>query len=217
MIKTELTTSAQLSLITFVLSVFSSIIMIWFGLEKYKTENLIAGIFFIYISLANLFQYFIWTDINDFTWSGNTIMSQISALFIYTQPVVLYIIKLAIIQPPNFNWIYATIESAFLLYALYCFSNYMKLQKTKASFPDKTTGLLEWSWLHYIDFIVYFSFFIFSIFIYVDFRYAILASIWLFSILDLSYFIVPNYFGALYCLIAGGSPLGILLWQRLFI
>jgi hypothetical protein len=217
MTETNLTASAHFSLITFILSVISSIILIKFGLNKYKTENLIAGIFFIYISLANVFQYFILDDINDLVWSGNTIMSQISAIFIYTQPVVLYIIKLAVIQPASFNWIYASIEALFLLYALYCFNNYSKLQTIKASFLDKTSGLLEWSWLHYIDFIVYFSFFIFSIFIYIDFRYAILASIWLFSIIDLSYFIVPNYFGALYCIIAGLSPLGVLLWQIMFL
>jgi hypothetical protein len=208
--------NATICVITFILSVGSSIILINYGLEKYKMENLIAGLFFIYISLMNIFQYFIYTDINDLVWNGNTIISQLSALFIYTQPVVLYLLKLLILRPPTFNWIYAVMESMFLLYAIYCFRNYTVLQKQKSSFIDKTTGLFEWSWLNYIDFIIYFSFMIFSIFIYVDFRYAILASIWLFSILDLSYFIVPNYYGVLYYFIAGISPILVLLWQLWF-
>jgi hypothetical protein len=212
----EMNNNANMCVAIFVISVISSLILINYGLEKYKIENLIAGIFFIYLSLMNLFQYFVWTDINDLVWNGNSVISQITAFFIYTQPVVLYLLKLFIVQPTAFNWIYAVIELMFLSYAIFCFRNYSILQKQKSSFPDKKTGLFEWSWFNYIDFIIYFSFMIFSIFIYVDFRYAILACIWLFSILDLSYLVVPNYYGALYYVIAAISPILVLLWQWIF-
>lgn len=208
--------NANISIMTFVISAISSVILIKYGLDKYKTENLIAGIFFIYISLMQLFEFFIWSDINDLIWGGNLIASQISALFIFTQPIVLYILKLLIIRPTPFNWAYAVIEVLFFIYVLYCFNNFMVLQKQKSCYPDKTTGLLNWSWLNYMDYIIFFSVFIFSIFIYIDFRYAIIASLWLFSILDLSYFIVPKYYGMLFCFIAGLSPLFMLAWQILF-
>jgi hypothetical protein len=208
--------NANVSIITFIISAISSIILIKYGLDKYKTENLIAGIFFIYISVMQLFEFFIWSDINDIIWGGNLIASQISSLFIFTQPIVLYIIKLIIIQPKQFNWAYAIIELLFFIYVLYCFKNYILLEKQKSCYPDKTTGLLTWSWLNYMDYIIYFSVFIFSIFIYIDFRYAIIASLWLFSILDLSYFIVPKHYGMLFCFIAGCSPILMLVWQLLF-
>jgi hypothetical protein len=208
--------NAEISILTFAISAFSSIVLIKYGLDKYKTENLIAGIFFIYISLMQLFEYFIWSDINDIIWGGNLIASKISALFIFTQPIVLYILKLIIIQPPKINWVYAIIEILFFIYVLYCFNNFMVLQKQKSCYPDKNTGLLVWSWLNYIDYIIYFSVFIFSIFIYIDFRYAIISAIWLFSILDLSYFIVPKDYGMLYCFVAGISPILMLFWQIFF-
>ena len=163
--------NANISIVTFIISAFSSIMLIKYGLEKYKTENLIAGIFFIYISIMQLFEYFIWSDINDLVWGGNLIASKLSALFIFTQPIVLYILKLLIIRPSTFNWSYAIIEILFFVYVIFCFNNFMVLQKQKSCYPDKNTGLLVWSWLNYMDYIIYFSVFIFSIFIYIDFRY----------------------------------------------
>jgi hypothetical protein len=208
--------NASVSIITFAISVFSSIVLIRYGLDKYKTENLIAGVFFIYISVMQLFEFFIWGDINNILTGTNAITSQISALFIFTQPIVLYFIKLIVVKPATFNWAYAVIEGLFFIYVMYCFKNYMELQKPKSCYVYKTTGLLNWSWLNYMDYIIYFSVFIFSIFIYIDFRYAIIAAIWLFSILDLGYWIVPKYYGALFCFIAGLSPIIMLVWQLLF-
>lgn len=208
--------NANISVITFVISVVSSLLLINYGLERYKKENMIAGLFFIYISFMQILEYFIWVDINDIKWGANNIASQISAIFIFTQPIVLYLLKLIVLQPPKFNWQYAGVEFIFLLYVLYCYKNYIVFQKQKSCFPDKTTGLLYWSWLNYIDYIIYFSVFVFSIFIYIDFRYAIICSLWLFSLIDLSYYMVPKYYGTLFCFTAGFSPLLFLLWQILF-
>lgn len=204
------------SIITFFISVFSSIILVKYGLDKYKKENLIACLFFIYMSLIQILEFFIWSDINDIIWDGNLISSKISAFFVFTQPVILYIIKLFVIQPNVFNWSYATIEILFFIYALYCFNNFLTLQKNKSSFPDNITGFLNWSWFNYMDYIIYFTIFILSIFIYIDFRFAIISCIWLFSILDLSYYIVPKNYGMLFCFITAFSPLFVLIWEILF-
>jgi len=208
--------NANISIATFAISVLSSIILIKYGLKKYEKENKVAGLFFIYISLMQIFEYFIWTDINDLYFNGNSIASQISALFIFTQPIILYFIKLFVYNPPTINWQYAFIESIFFIYVLFCYTKYQTTQQQKSCFPDKTTGLLNWSWINYMDYIIYFSVFVFSIFIYVDFRYAIISSLWLFSVLDLGYFITPKKYGALFCFTAGFSPLLFLLWQIFF-
>ena len=79
----------ELSMSSFIFGIITSILLIKYGDEKYKSENKAIGIFFIYISFAQLIEYLIWSDLECKTGS-NKFASQVGPLLINLQPVVFY-------------------------------------------------------------------------------------------------------------------------------
>ena len=57
--------NANASLSTFIFSIIGSIILIFFGNKKYHKENLLTGLLFIYVAFMQIFEYFMWIDLDD--------------------------------------------------------------------------------------------------------------------------------------------------------
>lgn len=81
--------SSKASIFTFIFSIISSIILIFYGNKKFKDENLISGLLMIYIAFMQIFDYFIWIYLNNEK-GYNKIASQLAAFFNYT-PTTCYI------------------------------------------------------------------------------------------------------------------------------
>ena len=57
--------SKKSSLLTFIIGVIGSLLLIFYGNKKYVKENLIAGLFFIFVSFMQFFDYLMWSDIDN--------------------------------------------------------------------------------------------------------------------------------------------------------
>lgn len=78
--------SKELSLVSFFSGVCLSLALIIYGSKKYKMQNLLIGIFIIYVSLMQLVDYFIWIDL-DCTKGYNKIASLLGYILNLTQPL----------------------------------------------------------------------------------------------------------------------------------
>jgi hypothetical protein len=77
----------KLSLTSFLFGIISSILLIYFGNTEYSNVNSAIGYFYIFISLVQLFEFFMWYDIE--CKSGfNSITTKIMPLMVYSQPLV---------------------------------------------------------------------------------------------------------------------------------
>ena len=90
--------SPSSSLFTFIIGTVFSIILINFGNPKYKLENMVFGIFFIFISAIQFMDFLFWIDLKNKI-GVNKIMSIIGPLLNAGQPTILYVIKNLVLKP----------------------------------------------------------------------------------------------------------------------
>jgi Na+/melibiose symporter-like transporter len=114
--------NAEVSLSSFIIGVISSICLIYYGNKKFQKENLSVGIFFIYVSMIQLLEYFIWIDLDNKK-GLNKIISIIFPVIICSQPVVFYIIK-SIIFNKSVLWINLLIIY-YILEAIFAYKSYL--------------------------------------------------------------------------------------------
>ena len=211
--------SAQSSAYNFVLGIVGSFLLIKYGNKKYSENNLIYGYFFIYIVIMQLFDLIFWLNQNPNS-KINNIFSHIAALFVYTQPTLLYLLKL-LIKKPNFNNNidkFYLIINIFYLYLVYEY--YGNFIRDKPIITLKKGNHLRWKWTQNNSYLLYFILFALNIFYLVesmsDIKYSIIVFILIFGSLLISSKIFKGYVGELWCYIASGGPLIMLLLSYLF-
>ena len=88
----------QVSLFTFVIGIIFSILLIYYGNDKYSLENKVIGIFFIFISFCLFMDFLFWIDLTN-KMGINRIATIVGPILNIGQPNILYIIKYIFYQP----------------------------------------------------------------------------------------------------------------------
>ena len=206
--------SAQSSAYNFIFGIVCSFLLIKYGNKKYSENNLIYGYFFIYIVFMQLFDLIFWLNQNPNS-KINNIFTHIAALFVYTQPTMLYLLKV-LIQKPNFN---NNIDKFYLLINLFylyvVYEYYSNFIKDKPIITLKKGNHLRWKLTQNNSYFLYFILFALNIFYLVeslsDIKYAIIVFILIFGSLLISSKLFEGYIGELWCYIATASPIFLLI------
>ena len=191
--------SAETSITTFVVSLIGSTSLIYYGNPKYKKENLIVGIFFMYVVFMQLLEYMMWIDLdNKRGW--NQIASIVSPIFIILQPLFLLILKIIIHGFENL-WVIG-LNIGYFAYELYSMIPYYYKEKM---ITEEDNGHLNWKWNKYFS-----QFFgvimTINIFASSPFFYALLFFISGFSMFLFSYKLDVIRYNSLWCWIVGFIP-----------
>lgn len=234
--------NAETSLLTFTIGIITSLLIIYKGNPKYEKENIIFGIFFIFISLIQFFDFLFWIDIHN-KYNINYYTTLIAPLINAGQPTILYIIKIIFLN--NYNDIIGTPYNLFflitnILYAIFLITNYVRFLnngelKTSIStgprrafsdadllesgttkeimIPNKTKHL-HWPWLKYFNNKPYYSImFALNIFYLTNFNY----SLFLFIITYFFLYLSVKYFkynaGELWCFFGAFIPLFLYIYS----
>ena len=210
--------SSKASIFTFIFSIISSIILIFYGNTKFKDENLISGLLMIYVAFMQIFDYFIWIDLNNEK-GYNKIASQLAAFFNYTQPLVIYIFSYIVYSLKysysisaqklivNFKKnIYIGLIN--LLYFIYFLINYYKFLNSKEVITYLKDGHLKWNWSKYFNIWFYLLLLLINLwFVFTNIKYLLIIIFFIFGTLIFSYIKFNNNIGELWCYIFAYFPL----------
>jgi len=203
--------NAEVSLTSFFVGVISSICLIYYGNKKFEKENLSTGIFFIYISFVQLFEYFIWTDIDN-NKGINKIISIILPVVVYLQPVVFYIIK-SIIFKQSFSLINVLLF-IYIIYGIFQYNSYLTNESLITKVKNK---VLHWKWIKYSIKNMYSILFAIVVFLYFNFYYALLLFILGIFLLIISHKIAIIDYDSIWCLLAAYIPIYMLIGSYLIL
>jgi hypothetical protein len=200
--------SASSSLLTFFIGVTGSLILIKYGNKKYKKENIVFGIFFIFIALIQLMDFCFWIDLKNKI-GLNHYITLIGPILNVGQPLILYLIKYLFFKPKinltilNTNTLYAYLNIGYLLYLLDVYSNF--LQKSKLT-TGTSHGHLLWPWIKFTNPYFYCITISLNFFYLTNFNYSFIAFIILFLLLILSWYYFNYNVGELWCFFGAFMP-----------
>ena len=201
--------NAEVSFLTFTIGLITSFLLIYKGNPKYKKENIIFGIFFIFISLIQFFDFLFWIDIDN-KYKINYYTTLIATIIKAGQPTILYLIKILFLEKSfltPYNLFFLTLN---ILYAIYLLSKYIKFLNggiLKTSISDKTNHL-KWPWLKYFQSKPYYLImFALNILYLTNFNYSLFLFIITYFFLFLSYTYFKYNAGELWCFFGAFIPL----------
>lgn len=148
--------SADLSLASLSFGIFSSLLLINFGSKESKETNKVIGYFFLFVTLMQLVEYFLWIDINCVNGFNKT-GALIGPILNHLQPIVLLIIATTFLEPANLISSSIVIP-ANILYLIYCAYQYIKYVSDESNLCVRTNDCehLDWSWKKNFNYLFYF-------------------------------------------------------------
>lgn len=204
--------SKKVSLISFLLFNVSSYLLI----KNIKTpSSLVIGIFFMYVSLMQVVDYFIWDDL-DCTKGFNKIISAIAPIILHLQPIILLSLIKYFLKPKNklFNQLFYPIVISYTSYTIYKYIEYLKSEPLCTSIHPKT-GHLLWKWTYHFNYLLYnLLFFLVFLFFYKN-KIISTALIYSYIVLTLSYFKFKEQMAELWCFLNSIVPFLVLLTGNL--
>lgn len=200
----------KISFITFLLGTIFSILLLNTH-NKYYFENKITGIFFIFISLIQLMEFFFWIDIKN-KYNINKIATIIGPLLNAGQPTILYIIKYLYSKPNVFTINNFPVALLNFFYLIYLIVKYIKFIKNGLLVTSSISihKHLIWPWLKYYNPYFYSILFAINIFYLFDVNYAIILFLLTFGLLYISNKFFKYNVGEMWCFFGSLMPLAML-------
>jgi len=205
--------SKNVSIITLTIGIISSILLYYFGNKKYNKENKIYSFFLFYVILMQLFDYIFWID-QDNKKNLNSIFSYIAPIFNYSQPTILYILKLYVNNieiKTYYDKFILLLNIFYVIISIFCYKNYIN---DKPVLTVKKGPHLNWKWTEHIS-VFYFLLFIINIFYKSVINYSIMAAFIVFFGLYISFKYTNIFIGEIWCLIASVGALFFLIGSYL--
>ena len=204
--------SKNLSLLSFIFGIASSLLLIFFGNKESSDTNKAIGYFFIFVSFMQFIEYLIWSDI-DCKKGLNMIGSVFGPIFNHLQPICILILctiflKSSYIIP---NKILIFINAIYLLYVVYEY--YIYIIKDRCIKKNKY-GHLDWIWKYNFNYIFYYVISFINIINFYKNINLIISVIVSYFLLVISIFEFHENIGELWCLMVTGIPLVNLFVQR---
>ena len=199
--------NAPVSFFTFTIGTIFSLLLITHGNKKYKKENIVFGIFFIFISLIQFMDFLFWIDIKN-KLGINKIVTLFGPILNVCQPMILYLIKVIYYKPDifslnNYNLLFTILNSLYLLYFGKMYTKFISNEQI----THVENGHLKWPWLKYSNPLYYLILFGLNAFYLTNLKYSFI----LFVITYFFLFISWKYFnystGELWCFFGSFIPL----------
>ena len=148
--------SKDLSLTSLIFGVFSSLSLIYFGNQQSSSTNKAIGYFFLFVTLMQLVEYFLWIDL-DCSNGFNKLGSLLGPILNHLQPIVLLVLANMFLQPANLIDTKILIP-ANILYAFYVCVEYIKYVSEPLNLCVGTNACehLDWSWKKDFNYTWYF-------------------------------------------------------------
>ena len=195
--------SSDSSLFTFITGIISSILLFYYGNKKYNKENLSFGLFFIYVSFMQLFDYLFWNDLDNKK-KINEKVTLIAPIFNYSQPSFLFIAKSFVFK--NFNLsLFSIINFIYLICISMNYYNFIINEKELITNVKKNH--LSWRWKKYLNIVFYLLLSTLNFFYLTQFKYSFIIYIFGLIALLLSYFYFNYHFGEIWCFFVVVIPL----------
>jgi hypothetical protein len=149
--------SRDLSLASLSFGIFSSLLLITYGDNSSILTNKTIGYFFLFVSLMQLVEYFLWIDI-DCTSGFNKIGSLLGPILNHLQPVVLLVIASIFLEPKNLIS-YSIVIPANILYLFYVSFKYYQYVSEPKNLCVRTNSCshLDWTWKKDFNYLFYFA------------------------------------------------------------
>lgn len=195
--------SPEVSFSTFLMGLGFSLLLIIYGNPKYAKENMVAGIFLIFIAGIQLMEFFFWIDLHNKI-GINKIATVVGSLFNVGQPLLIYCIKVLYLHPVLQLDLVTVLNLAYFLYLMYFYARFISQGVlTTTSIVD---GHLRWPWLKYSNPLFFLFMFNLNIFYLTDFGY----SFALFSVTTMFLLFTKIYFpynsAELWCFVSSSVP-----------
>ena len=198
----------KVSLLTFSIGTIFSLLLFYYGNNKFNIENKVSGIFLIFISAIQFMDFLFWIDINN-KLGINKITTVLGPFLNVCQPIILYVIKYIYYKPDIFTLTNYNLPVAILnlLYFLYFIVGYKKFITNSKLVTQPVNGHLKWPWLKYSNPYFYLILFAINIFYLFDLKYALLlfTTVYLFFFLSVKYFYY--HIGEMWCFFGSFTPL----------
>jgi hypothetical protein len=149
--------SKDLSLASLSFGIIASLSLICFGNEQSYLTNRAIGYFFLFVTLMQLVEYFLWIDI-DCVNGLNKVGALLGPIFNHLQPIVLLILANIYLQPANFissNIIIPT-NALYLFYVGYQYYKYVS-NTSNLCVKTNTYDHLDWTWKNDFNYTFYFA------------------------------------------------------------
>jgi len=208
--------SAKLSLTSFLVGIVSSVLLITYGNEESKKTNKAIGYFFMFVSLMQLIEYFMWKDLKCVNGLNKT-ASILGPLFNHLQPIVLLVLGYHYIDNGIVDKnIMLIINALFFGYVIKKYNPGLicttvnKLTRTDTETCD---AHLDWQWKYGFDYKIYHSVMLINAFQFIKNKNLMTSFILSYIIL---YFNILNKHnvGELWCFSVTGMPLINLFMQK---
>lgn len=149
--------SKDLSLSSLSFGIIASLMLLNFGNPQSANTNKAIGYFFLFVTLMQLVEYFLWIDI-DCSNGFNKLGSLLGPILNHLQPVVLLIVATIFLNPSNLIS-QSIVIPANVLYLIYSGYQYVKYLSTQTNLCVKTNECdhLDWTWKKDFNYIFYFA------------------------------------------------------------
>ncbi len=202
------------SITAFFTGIISSILLIMYGDQEYRFQNIVIGSIFIFVSFMQLFDYLMYIDPN--CKSGwNKIAGYVGPIFNAIQPLLLFAFIWLVEPDPQLRNLALVVNGTYLVYILYLYVNYVK-QGQVCSYVEN--GRLSWAW--YKSFgsnwnKLYGFVLIFNFILLMKYKYIITAGIIALLFFAVSFLKYRNHIGEWWCFFSNSIPLLILIIQKM--
>jgi hypothetical protein len=195
--------NSTISLIAFSSSMLFSILLIRYGNPIFSKENLVSGIFLMFVAGIQFMEFLFWIDLNNKI-GINRVATIIGSLFNIGQPILIYIIKVLVLSP-TFRLDYVTILNLlYLVHLLYVWSRF--LYNGQLTTSHISNGHLSWSWLKYANREFFLLMFAINIFYLTDFTYSLVMCSIVYAILAIAIVFFPRNVGEFWCFMSASVP-----------
>jgi hypothetical protein len=203
------------SIIAFLTGIISSIILMVFGDNRYKKENIGIGILFIFVSFMQLIDFFIWSDLNCKN-GMNKLAGYLGPIVLSLQIFTLFFIVLFSVSDLKIKIIVFSVNLLFTIYLINFYISYISKNDNVCSKYDNCRT--KWVWIndkqkYFVN--VYLFMIIFNtVFLFTEKYYIIFSLLVCISIL-ISLFNYRKHAGEFWCYFANSVPLILFTLQKL--
>ena len=192
--------SAKASLSAFIIGLIGAALLI----SKGDRNNISFGVFFIFISLIQLMDFAIWTDLSNKT-GLNRLATIIGPLLNVGQPLIMYFIKILVFTPfiIQIDWFFYLNAG----YALYLVKMYYDFISNEKLVTNVEKGHLKWPWLKYANPAFYLIMFVLNAFYLTDFQFSLVVSIITGFFLFMSHSYFAYHVGEVWCYFGAFIPM----------
>ena len=185
---------------------FSSMLLILCGNDKHKNINKVIGLYVMYVSLMQLIDYFIWSDLNC-THGLNQLSYYMGPILNHLQPIVLLLLcNIYLKSHIKKSFIY-TINIVYLVYVIERYYNYIQTYKCIHTNEDNH---LDWPWKYNFDYKYYLIIQIINAMNYTHSFIWLITFIMGYILLIISTFKFTKNVGELWCFMTPAIPLFVL-------